>query len=176
MEDVPPGEPDNAERRGSDGVDIWSLFLRTHAAVVRRLDREMRVATGLPLSWYDVLLELAAAPECRLRMQELGDRVVLSRSRVSRVVTELARKSLVEREADPSDHRGAYAVLMPAGRAALRDSAPVYLAGIEEHFIAHLTPDQRDAMRTGLHRVLEAKENLDAREAGHPPRLPTMPA
>jgi DNA-binding MarR family transcriptional regulator len=167
----------DGERRDErdEGVAVWSLFLRTYAAVVRRLDQELVQATGLPLSWYDVLLELNAVPGRRLRMRELGDRVVLSRSRVSRVVDELAAKGLVEREPDPADGRGAYAVLTDAGRGALRSSAPVYLAGIDEHFARHLTARQRAAMHAGLHRVLTAQEALHARETGAPVTLPTVP-
>lgn len=175
MGDERSGGRDASGRRNTGGAEIWSLFVRTHAAVVRRLDRELIATTGLPLTWYDVLLELASAPDSRLRMRELGNRVVLSRSRVSRVVDELERKALVVREADPSDRRGAYAVLTASGRAALHDSAPVYLAGIDEHFAAHLTVAEREALRAGLHRVLAAQEDLDARESGRPPRLPTLP-
>lgn len=151
---------------GGEGVAVWALFLRTHAAVVHRLDQELVKATGLPLTWYDVLLELNAAPDRRLRMNELGDRVVLSRSRVSRVVDELAAKGLVRREPDRADRRGAHAVLTDAGRAALRSSAPVYLVGIDEHFARHLTAEQRACVRAGLDRVLTAQEALRARETG----------
>jgi DNA-binding MarR family transcriptional regulator len=159
------------QRAAGDGVTVWSLFLRAHAALVRRLDQELTEATGLPLTWYDVLLELNAAPGRRLRMRELGERVVLSRSRVSRVVDELAGKGMVRREPEPADRRGAYAVLTDAGRAALRRSAPVYLAGIEEHFARHLSERQRAAMRDGLHQVLAAQEEQPARPRG----LPVVP-
>jgi DNA-binding MarR family transcriptional regulator len=146
------------ERPQDDGVAVWALFLRAHAAVVRRLDQELEEATGLPLSWYDVLLELNAVPGRRLRMRDLGERVVLSRSRVSRVVDELAGKGLVVREPDPDDGRGAYAVLTAAGRTALRTSAPVYLSGVERHFAGHLTSAQRTAIQTALTNVLKAQE------------------
>jgi hypothetical protein len=71
------------------GVTTWSVFLRTHAALVRTIEREVEEATGLPLSWYDVLLELNAAEKGRLRMQELAARVLLSRTRVSRLVDDI---------------------------------------------------------------------------------------
>ena len=129
-----------------------------------------------PVIAADVLLELDAAPDRRLRMRELGDRVVLSRSRVSRVVDELAHRGLVHREPDPADRRGAHAVLTDAGRTELRRSAPVYLAGIHEHFARHLTDRQRAAMRAGLHQVLAAEEDLRARETGGPALLPIVPA
>ena len=152
------------------GVGAWSLLLRTHAALVPRLSRTLEVAQGLPLSWYDVLLELNTAPGRRLRMQELGNRVVLSRSQASRVVDELARAGLACREPDPADRRATYAVLTDAGRAALRAAAPVYLAGIDEHFTRHLTDEELSVLRQGLTRVLAAAEEVasDERPRGEP--------
>jgi DNA-binding MarR family transcriptional regulator len=147
------------EKRRQLGVGAWGLLLRTHAAVVPKLNRELEAARGLPLSWYDVLLELNAAPGRRLRMQELGNRVVLSRSQASRVVDELARAGLACREPDPADRRGAYAVLTDAGRDSLRSAAPVYLAGIGEHFTDHLSEDELRVLHRGLTRVLAAAEN-----------------
>jgi DNA-binding MarR family transcriptional regulator len=170
------GDGKAGDRDHDDSVAVWALFLRTHAAVVHRLDRELLAATGLPLSWYDVLLELDAAPDRRLRMRELGDRVVLSRSRVSRVVDELAHKGLVRREPDPADRRGAHAVLTDAGRTELRRSAPVYLAGIHEHFARHISARQRATMQAGLRQVLAAEDVLRARETGGPASLPVVPA
>jgi DNA-binding MarR family transcriptional regulator len=166
------GDGKAAGRDDGDSVTLWALFLRAHAAVVHRLDQELLEATGLPLAWYDVLLELNAAPDHRLRMRELGDRVVLSRSRVSRVVDELAHKGLVRREPDPDDRRGAYAVLTDGGRTELRRSAPVYLAGIHEHFARHLTARQRSTMQAALHQVLAAEEALRGRGTAGPALRP----
>ncbi|MCA1570397.1 MAG: MarR family transcriptional regulator, partial [Chloroflexi bacterium] len=90
---------------GDAGVMVWATFLRAHAAVVRRLERELAEERGLALSWYDVLLELDSAPGRRLRMRELGERAVLSRTRVSRIVDEMVGAGLVEREPDAHDRR-----------------------------------------------------------------------
>ena len=146
------------EERRELGVEAWALLLRTHAALVPKLNRELEAARGLPLTWYDVLLELNAAPGRRLRMQELGNRVVLSRSQASRVVDELTRAGLARREPDPADRRGSYATLTDAGRAALRSAAPVYLAGINEHFTSHLTDEELRGLREGLSHVLAGAE------------------
>lgn len=140
------------------GVATWSLLLRTHAALVSRLERELDEARRLPLTWYDVLLELNAAEGRRLRMQGLGDRVVLSRSRVSRIVDDMARAGLVRREPDPADGRGSFAVLTDAGRSALRSAAPVYLRGIADNFTRHLGEAQLRTVHDALRRVLEAAE------------------
>lgn len=140
------------------GLATWSLFLRTHAAVVTRLERELLDERRLPLAWYDVLLELNAAPGRRLRMQQLGNQVVLSRSRVSRIVDDTCAAGLTTRQADPDDRRGSFAVLTDAGRTALESAAPVYLRGIEQHFSGRLDNQQLRAMRDALTIVLDSQQ------------------
>ena len=140
-----------------DRVSAWAALLRVHAAVVPKLEREL-VTTGLPLSWYDALLELNDAPGRKLRMTELGQRVVLSRERVSRVVGELERAGLVRREPNPDDGRSSFAAITPEGRARLRAAAPTYLAGIERHYSSHLTDSEIRVLTRALGRVLAAEE------------------
>jgi DNA-binding MarR family transcriptional regulator len=138
-------------------IGAWAALLRVHAAVVPRLEREL-AAVGMPLSWYDVLLELNSAPDRRLRMTELGARAVLSRERVSRVVDELERAGLVRRERNPDDGRSLLAVITDAGRERLRAAAPTYLAGIDRHFGAHLRAAEARTVAAALSRVLDAQE------------------
>lgn len=137
-------------------MTAWAGLLRVHAALVPRLERELADAHRMPLSWYDVLLELNAAPERRLRMSELGSRVVLSRERVSRVVDELERAGLVRRERNAEDRRSLFAVITPAGRDRLRAAAPTYLDGIARHFTDHLSDDEARTITVALERVLAA--------------------
>ncbi|MFN2540374.1 MAG: MarR family winged helix-turn-helix transcriptional regulator [Mycobacteriales bacterium] len=141
---------------GDEKVAAWAALLRVHAAVVPLLEGELLQSRGLPLAWYDVLLELNAAEDHRLRMSELSERVVLSRSRVSRVVDELEQAGHVSRESDPSDGRSAFAVVTRSGRAALRAAAPVYLAAVERHVTSHLTDQEARQLAAALERVLEA--------------------
>jgi len=136
------------------GLAVWATFLRTHAAVLQRLEPEMADAVDLPLSWYDVLLELRSAPGQRLRMQELGARVVLSRTRVSRIVDAMVDAGLVARAPDPTDRRATFAVLTTSGRAAFRRAAPVYLGGIRAHFTSHLSHGELKALGASLGKVL----------------------
>jgi DNA-binding MarR family transcriptional regulator len=139
-----------------EGVAAWAALLRVHAAVVPALERRLADA-GLPLPWYDVLLELNSAPGRRLTMSDLGNRAVLSRERVSRVVTELERAGLARREPNPDDGRSSFAAITARGRARLRAAAPVYLSGIEELFAAHLRPGEGPALTHALERVLAAQ-------------------
>jgi DNA-binding MarR family transcriptional regulator len=136
----------------------WAALLRVHAALVPVLDQELQAAHGLPLTWYDVLLELNSAGERRLTMSQLGAAAVVSRSRVSRVVDELVRAGLVERVPNPGDGRSAYARITPEGRARLRAAAPTYLAGIERHFTRHLTAAEAASVAAALDKVLRARD------------------
>jgi DNA-binding MarR family transcriptional regulator len=142
------------DRRDDEGIMAWSAFLRAHAAVVRRIEADLEAKSRLPLGWYDVLLELNGAPGRRMRMQQLGEAAVLSRTRVSRIVDELAAAGLVERQANPDDRRSSYAVITDEGRTVFRRAAPAYLAAVREHFVAGLTVDQVKAVRTAMETLL----------------------
>jgi DNA-binding MarR family transcriptional regulator len=139
-------------------ADTWGALLRVHATLVPRIDRELQEAHRLPLTWYDVLLELNSAPERRLTMGQLGAVAAVSRTRVSRVVDELVRAGLVTREPNPDDGRSAFAALSPAGRAALRKAAPTYVAAVRREFVDHLTSREADVLAGALRKVLAADD------------------
>ncbi|MEV4343026.1 MarR family transcriptional regulator [Actinoplanes sp. NPDC049596] len=138
----------------TDDVAAWAALLRVHAALVPRLDQDLQTVCGLPLTWYDVLLELNSAPGRRLSMGELGRLAVISRSRVSRVVDALMDAGLVTRESNPDDKRSAYATITEAGRVRLRESAPAYLAGIRRYFTSRMTAAEARTVARALEKVL----------------------
>jgi DNA-binding MarR family transcriptional regulator len=140
----------------TDLAETWGALLKVHAALVPRLDRELQEAHGLPLTWYDVLLELNAAPDRRLTMGQLGSVAAVSRTRVSRVVDELTRAGLVTREPNPDDGRSAFAAMTPAGRAALRKAAPTYVAAVHREFADHLSAREAEVLAGALRKVLAA--------------------
>jgi DNA-binding MarR family transcriptional regulator len=141
-----------------DRVGAWAALIKVYAAVVPLLEAEV-AAKGLPLSWYDVLLVLNAAPDRRLRMSELGEQAVLSRTRVSRVVAELEEAGLAIRYSDELDRRSSFAEITANGRSRLRQVAPTYLRGIHRHFAGYLTDDEVRVITRALTRVLEAEAN-----------------
>jgi len=152
-------------------IEAWRLLLQTHAAVLRAIERDLARAGHVPLTWYDVLLELNAAPRRRLRMQELSNRVVLSRTRVSRLVDEMAANDLVVKEPDEQDRRSTFTVLTATGRTALRRAAPVYLDAIERHFTRHLGDRRRAAIIDALRTVLAAQDVVEGRGRSVVPRV-----
>ncbi|HST66542.1 MAG TPA: MarR family transcriptional regulator [Mycobacteriales bacterium] len=135
------------------GLAAWRAMLQAHASALRAIDAELARAATIPLTWYDVLLELRGADEGRLQMQELGRRVVLSRTRVSRLVDEMTAHGLVAKVRDEDDRRVVWAVITPDGVAALRRTAPLYLDGIERHFSAHLTDTEKSVVARALTKV-----------------------
>ena len=142
-----------------DVLASWSALLRLHARLVPLIDNELERATGMPLRWYDVLLELNAAPQRRLRMLDLGEVVVLSRTRVSRVVDELVGAGYVTRVPNPDDRRSAFAQLTSTGRSAFRKAAPVYLDGIRRHLGRHIPSTDAAELRRILEEALSQHEN-----------------
>ncbi len=131
----------------------WLAFIQAHAAVTRELEAELQASGGLSLAAFDALVQLALA-EGRLRMSELADRVLLSRSGVSRLVDRLEADGLVAREACPSDARVMWATLTEKGRVRLAASSPTHLRGVEEHFLQAIEPADRDALVRALDAVI----------------------
>lgn len=129
---------DTATRELTDlELAAWRGLLRAHAALVKQLDAELEGELGLPLSSYEVLITLQAAPDRRLRMAELADRALLSRSGMTRMVDRLAREGLIERDQCSADARGCYAVLTDSGEALLRKARPLHLDGVRRRFLRH---------------------------------------
>jgi DNA-binding MarR family transcriptional regulator len=131
----------------------WEAFVFAHAAAVGRIERDMAHAGTVSLAWYDVLVALANAPDRRLRLNDLADRVVLSRSGLSRLLDRIERAGLIAREPTPDDRRGLFAVLTPAGERALRETWPAYAAGIGRHFTSYLNDDEKQVLATALRKV-----------------------
>ncbi|MFI7707104.1 MarR family winged helix-turn-helix transcriptional regulator [Nonomuraea sp. NPDC049480] len=114
---------------------VWRMLQRAQVRITRQLEAELLVAHDLPLAWYEVLMQLAEAPERRLRMNDLADRVLLSRSGLTRLIDRLQRDGLVSREACADDARGLFAVLTDRGSARLAEATPTYLRGIRTQFL-----------------------------------------
>ncbi len=127
-------------------LSAWRSFLRAHAAITRTLEAELVADQDLSLAAYDVLVQLAEAPERRLRMTELADAVLLSRSGVTRLVDRMERAGLVSRCRVESDGRGVAAELTEAGLSRLRTASEPHLAGVVRHFASRLDDDDLAAL------------------------------
>lgn len=141
-------------RLGAAELAAWRGLLRVHAALMKALDAELEEAHGLALSSYGVLAQLSEAPEARMRMRDLADSVLLSRSGLSRLADRLEADGLIERASCPSDARGAFAVLTPAGRDRLRTARPTHLAGVRRRFLEHFGEHELAHLAACWERVL----------------------
>jgi DNA-binding MarR family transcriptional regulator len=135
------------------GINAWRAFLQAHARVTRRLDEELQAAHGLSLAEYDALLQVAHAPGRRIRMNVLADRVILSRSGITRLVDRLEAAGSVERSACLSDARGQEAVLTSAGLSRLRAAARTHLDGVHRYFLDRLEAADLAGLEESLGRV-----------------------
>ena len=132
----------------------WRTFLRAHARVIRDLENELQSEQHLALTDYDVLAQLAGADQRRLRMSELADALLLSRSGATRMVDRLVADGMVERVTCESDRRGQWASLTDAGYRRLRDASPIHLRGVAEHFLDRLSADDLADLERMLDQVL----------------------
>lgn len=135
----------------------WRSFLELHAQLIRTLERELQNAEDLPLSWYDVLLQLNEAGG-RMRMGKLAESILVSRSATTRFVERLERAGLLTREPCASDRRGTFVLLSEYGKETLRRAAPTHLAGVEAHFTQHLTTGEARELAGTLQRLLSLQE------------------
>lgn len=133
----------------------WRRFLRAHALVTRRLESDLMSEQQLPLASYDVLVQLVEAPQHRLRMSELAELVLLSRSGLTRLVDRLEREGLVGREPCEDDARGLYTVLTDAGYERLRGATGTHLRGVAQHAMGRLDDAEAAQLSGLLARILD---------------------
>ena len=143
------------ETRPLDATELraWRGLLRTHALLVKRLDAELEAAHGLPLTSYEVLLHLAHTEGGKMRMCDVAESVLLSRSGLTRLVDRLERDGLVERVSCADDARGAFARLTDAGREKVEAASATHLEGIRQHFLAHFSPNELALLAEAWERI-----------------------
>lgn len=146
------------ERADALRQQAWRDLLHVHARLVRAIDDELAAAGLLSMEIYDVLLSLKRAPGRRLRLSELAERVVLSRSGLTRLVDRVEAAGLLRREPSPEDRRGSYAVLTPAGDAAMKRTWAKYEGMILHHFGRHLSGDEAAMLHRIFARMLPADD------------------
>ncbi|PWT72131.1 MAG: MarR family transcriptional regulator [Proteobacteria bacterium] len=144
----------------------WALLLTAQAVLVQKIEEHLAKAGLPPLAWYDVLWGLERSAQHRQRMSDLAERVVLSRSNLTRLVDRLEEAGLVRRERSEEDRRGAYAVLTESGKALRKKMWPVYQNAIRDLFEAHLSEEDAEALSAVLQHVLDAVRGQPAPEGG----------
>lgn len=144
-----------------DQLALWRSFVRLHAGIIRRIERDLAGDELIPLTWYDVLVALYQSPGQKLRMGELKERTVLTASGVTRLVERLEQHGLVRRERTDEDRRSTWAMLTREGKRAFLKAWPVYEQGIASYFVNKLTDEEQRVIRTAFERIL-AEHNAPA--------------
>jgi DNA-binding MarR family transcriptional regulator len=126
---------------------VWRAWLYSSSLLHDRLDRELTHETGISHAYYEILVALSEAPGRMMRMSELADRCLSSRSRLSHAVSRLEERGWVRRQVSESDGRGQLAILTDEGFAALEAAAPIHVTGVRTHLFDQLTPQQVENMR-----------------------------
>ncbi len=144
------------ERLSDERFLAWLDMIRAQARVMEALECRLEEAAGIPLAFSEVLVQLEKTPEKRMRMQELGRSIFLSKSGVSRLVSRMEREGLVVRQGDPENLRATYAAITEKGHEVFRRAAPVSLREVEERFSRHLDSEEAEVMRRVLGRVIRA--------------------
>jgi DNA-binding MarR family transcriptional regulator len=161
-----PGEVALTDREKA----LWLAFIETTALLVRRLDQLLRTEHGLTHIQYEILVRLSFAPCGRLRMSELADQAVSTKSGLTYQLTQLEKLGLARRQSCAGDERGVFAQLTEAGREMLRRAVPAHEAAVREHLLDHLTPEQADALVAAMcatrRHLRGCAEACDAPESG----------
>jgi DNA-binding MarR family transcriptional regulator len=142
--------------------EAWVGFMKSHAALTRALDADLIANVGIPLSAFTVLFAIGYTEEGLLRMSDVAEEARLSPSRVSRLVTELEQRGLLERRTCESDSRVVYAAITDDGRALLADCEDLHFDGVERRFFSALSDDEIAQLAELWPRVLEATGSIDS--------------
>lgn len=145
----------------------WTGFIRAHASIVKELDAELKASHGLPLSSFDVLIQLSLAPDGRMQMFELAEAVHLSRSALTRQVDRLKRQGLLERHRGERDPRQVFARITEQGLQRLAETTPTHLSGVRERFLGRLSQTQLKELADIWSQLLETDGQQSDESAGY---------
>ena len=140
------------ELPGGRGIGAWRSLLRANATLMRQLETDLEQQTGLALADYDVLAQLAIA-DGELRMTDLANRALISRSGMTRRVARLVDEGMVRRSEANADRRGVMVALTDAGIARLSETAPAHARGIAEYFVSRLDDQELAVLERALDKV-----------------------
>ncbi len=154
-----------SSKLSTDELAAWKGMLAVHSRLIAELDAELERDHHLGLTAYEVLMNLNDAPEGRMRMSELAERLLLSRSGITRLADRLVARGLIERERCSDDGRGYNAQLTRDGRDLVETARPDHLAAVRRIFLSRLRPDEIDTLGAVWQRLLVQPHPVDLDEA-----------
>jgi DNA-binding MarR family transcriptional regulator len=153
---APAHAPASPDRLSAEELRAWRGMLTVHARLTAALDEELQARHGISVSAYEVLMFVGDAHDTKLRMADLADRVLLSRSGLTRLVDRLVRDGLIERCACSDDGRGSFAQLTSDGREKLDAARRAHLEGVRRLFLGHVSAEEQRTLGALWDRVLRA--------------------
>ncbi|RDI68414.1 MarR family winged helix-turn-helix transcriptional regulator [Nocardia pseudobrasiliensis] len=156
---VAPGESENTEqtsRWGADEMRAWWSFVFTSRLLFDRLDVDLRRGHGLTLDEYGILVALEAAPDARVRMNDLAEAALHSQSRLSQQIKRMQARGLVDRQRAATDKRGVEVMLTETGRELLLAVTPAHIDRVRRYFLQHLSTHDRVALAASLRPALNS--------------------
>jgi DNA-binding MarR family transcriptional regulator len=138
---------------GAKAVQLWEGLARAHSTMTAALENDMLPEAGMPLGWYEVLLHLSRSPQGMMRFQELAKVAGITDSGASRRLDQMIRAGLIDRHSCPTDRRGVYAHMTPAGQAGFERAHAVFLRSLDRNLGRHLEAGEVDAMNAALARL-----------------------
>jgi len=134
-------------------VELWEVLSRAHNTMSAAIEKDMLPDAGMPLAWYEVLLHLTRAPQGLMRYQDLAKVAGISDSGASRRLEQMVNAGLIDRKSCPTDRRGVYAHITPAGKAGFDKAHEVFLRSLDRNLASHLETDDADATSAVLARL-----------------------
>lgn len=134
-------------------VQLWEVLTRAHTTMTAAIEKDMLPEAGMPLAWYEVLQHLSRAPQGLMRYQELAKVAGITDSGASRRLDQMVKAGLIDRRSCPTDRRGVYAHLTPAGKEGFDKAHAVFLRSLDRNLARHLETDDADAVSAALSRL-----------------------
>ncbi len=140
-----------------DEMRLWRAFIEATTRINQELESDLKASAGLTFDDYEVLVYLTEAPDMRLRMSELSELLVHSRSRLTQRIDRMEKRGLVCREQCPADRRSTFAVVTPAGLQAIAEAAPGHVASVRRNLLDHVDETQLPVVTEMLEQIVAAQ-------------------
>ena len=140
-------------------IESWAALVRTQQYLLNQVEADLKKAGYPPLAWYDVLLELKCAPDGQMRLNEIGARMLLQKSNLTRLIDRLENEGLINREVCDADKRGAYAVITAKGRALQKRIWVIYARSLRTHFASKIAQQDADVLLKVLRKLAKSQAN-----------------
>ncbi len=141
----------------SEEMRLWRSFVDASVSVIHNVETDLKEESGLSVDDYEVLVFLSEAPEQRLPVADLSERLGSSRTRLALRIDRMAKRGLVAIQTTGTNDGAAAAVITKMGHKTLVKAAPYHVLSVREHFIKHVKPEEVTPTANALERLKRAE-------------------